>query len=42
MRNESVVAYPRDELDWQTINVRGFGDFLLTWVFDDIEICTWW
>ena len=32
VRDEAVVAYPGDALDWRTIDVGGFGTWLLIWI----------
>ena len=42
VRDEYAVAHLGGKLIWRTINVGGFGAWLLTWVDDEMNICTWW
>ena len=41
LRDDYVVEYLGDEFYWWTIDIGGFGAWLLTWVADEMKICTW-
>ena len=41
VRDELVVAYPRDDFDQRKINVGGLGSWFLNWVDDEMKMCAW-
>ena len=41
VRDDSIVEYTGGDLDWHTINVGGFGAWLLVLVPGEVKVCTW-